>query len=52
MEDIVIALIYLITLFVWGILLLYFISNNEWIVVIKMISMFIIGFLVSKIINE
>lgn len=52
MEDIAIALFYLILLFIWGLLIIYFIANNEWIVVIKMISMFIIGFLASIIINE
>ncbi len=52
MEDIVIALIYLMVLFIWGLLLLYFILNNEWIVVIKMIVLFMIGFLVGIITNE
>ena len=52
MKDVVIALFYLFILFVWGLLLIYFIINNEWVVIINMIILFIIGFLVGLIINE
>lgn len=52
MKDVAIALFYLFILFIWGLLLLYFIANNEWVVVIKMIILFIIGFLVGIIVNE
>ena len=52
MKDVAIALFYLFILFIWGFLLIYFIINNEWVVIIKMIILFIIGFLVGIIINE
>ena len=52
MKDVVIVLFYLFILFIWGLLLIYFIVNNEWVVIIKMIILFIIGFLIGIIINE
>ena len=52
MKDVAIALFYLFILFMWGLLLIYFIINNKWVVIIKMIILFIIGFLVGIIINE
>ena len=52
MKDVVIALFYLFILFIWGLLLIYFIINNEWVVIIKMIILFIIGYLAGIIIAK